>query len=244
MDCCAAKGCDEFFNERFARWLARRYRRRGLDKTARRMVGFLEERGISGRTVLEIGGGIGEIQLELLRAGAERTVNLELSPNYESIARELLREAGFEDRVERRLVDIAEQPAEVAPADAVVMHRVVCCYPDMPKLVGAAADHARRHLARIGERAFRSVERLFRSRDVRLAFGFDDHGPSSIGVNHVGLAIDEPCSRRSGRRRSLRTAMRSRPGLCKRGLIHACDEHSREEAAVHRPLDRLAAIPD
>lgn len=110
------------------------------------MVGFLEERGISGRTVLETGGGIGEIQLELLRAGAERTVNLELSPNYERIARELLREAGFEDRVERRLVDIAEQPAEVAPADAVVMHRVVCCYPDMPKLVGAAADQARRFL--------------------------------------------------------------------------------------------------
>ena len=33
------------------------------------------------------------------------------------------------------------------PADVVVMHRVVCCYPDPEALVGAAAGHARRVLA-------------------------------------------------------------------------------------------------
>ena len=36
------------------------------------MVEFLESRGIDGATVLEIGGGIGEIQLELLKRGAQR----------------------------------------------------------------------------------------------------------------------------------------------------------------------------
>jgi magnesium-protoporphyrin O-methyltransferase len=34
----------------------------------------------------------------------------------------------------------------VAPADLVVPHRVVCCYPDYERLLGAAADHARRAL--------------------------------------------------------------------------------------------------
>jgi hypothetical protein len=42
--------------------MATRYRKRGLDRTARRMVEFLELRGIEGATVLEIGGGVGEIQ--------------------------------------------------------------------------------------------------------------------------------------------------------------------------------------
>jgi magnesium-protoporphyrin O-methyltransferase len=32
----------------------------------------------------------------------------------------------------------------VAPADLVVLHRVVCCYPDYVRLLAAAADHARR----------------------------------------------------------------------------------------------------
>jgi magnesium-protoporphyrin O-methyltransferase len=30
----------------------------------------------------------------------------------------------------------------VGAADVVVMNRVICCYPDMPKLAGAAADRA------------------------------------------------------------------------------------------------------
>jgi 2-polyprenyl-3-methyl-5-hydroxy-6-metoxy-1,4-benzoquinol methylase len=142
--CCNSRGCDEFFGRRFARRAARRYRRRGLDKTAGRMVEFLESRGLEGASVLEIGGGVGEIQLELLKRGAERTLNLELSPGYEAEAAALAREAGVADRVERRLHDIAQAPAE--PADVVVLHRVVCCYPDYERLLGAAADHARRLL--------------------------------------------------------------------------------------------------
>ena len=62
---------------------AERYRQKGVDKTAQRMLTFLEERGIEGATVLEIGGGVGEVQIELLKRGAARTTNLELSPGYD-----------------------------------------------------------------------------------------------------------------------------------------------------------------
>jgi 16S rRNA G966 N2-methylase RsmD len=134
------------FNDRFAKRMATRYRKRGLDKTARRMVELLTERGVQGATVLEIGGGVGEIQLELLRRGAASATNLELSPGYDAEAAALLEGAGFTDRVQRRLVDIADDPAAVAPADIVVLHRVVCCYPDYVKLLSVAADHTRRHL--------------------------------------------------------------------------------------------------
>src|SRR5437016_1581253 len=106
--CCNPRGCDGFFGPRFARRMAKRYRKRGLDKAAGRMVAFLEERGIEGATVLEIGGGIGEIQIELLERGAARSVNLELSPGYDEDAAVLLCEAGLEERVERRLHDIAD----------------------------------------------------------------------------------------------------------------------------------------
>jgi len=126
--------------------MAGRYRKRGPDRPASRIVEFLQNRGVEGATVLEVGGGVGEIQLELLKRGAERTTNLELSPAYEEEAGKLARDAGVERRVERRLHDIAVDPAEVEPADIVVLHRVVCCYPDYERLLGAAADHARRLL--------------------------------------------------------------------------------------------------
>jgi magnesium-protoporphyrin O-methyltransferase len=110
------------------------------------MIALLADRGVQGATVLEIGGGVGEIQLELLSRGAASATNLELSPGYEAEAAKLIEEAGLAGRVSRRHVDIAENPGDVAPADIVVLHRVVCCYPDYAKLLGAAADHARQQL--------------------------------------------------------------------------------------------------
>jgi magnesium-protoporphyrin O-methyltransferase len=144
--CCCPGDYDRFFSRRFARSFAKKYRKRGLDKTARKMAGFLQERGIEGATVLEIGGGVGEIEIELLKAGAARAENLELSPAYEEEAHTLAEEAGVGGRIDWRIHDVAEDPEAVAPADIVVMHRVVCCYPDYERLLGAAADHARRAL--------------------------------------------------------------------------------------------------
>jgi len=66
VSCCSGGGCGDIFTKRVADRDARRYRRKGLDKTARRMVEFLVERGVDGLTVLEVGGGVGAIQLELL----------------------------------------------------------------------------------------------------------------------------------------------------------------------------------
>jgi hypothetical protein len=144
--CCNARGCDEFFGSRFAGRMAAHYRSKGLDKTARRMVEFLEAKGIGDATVLEVGGGVGEIEIELLERGARSAVNLELSPAYDAEAQRLLGENGLEGRAERRLHDIAIDPEVVEPADVVVLHRVVCCYPDYERLLAAAAGRARRLL--------------------------------------------------------------------------------------------------
>jgi hypothetical protein len=93
-------------------------------------------------------------------AGAERSVNLELAPAYEREAKRLLDEAELEDRVQRRLHDIAVDPDTIEPADVVVLHRVVCCYPDHERLLGTAAAHARRLLVFSYPRR-NAVSRLF-----------------------------------------------------------------------------------
>jgi magnesium-protoporphyrin O-methyltransferase len=131
------------FGDRFARGLARRYRRRGLGRVEQRIVDFCADRGLDGATVLEIGGGVGELQLELLRRGAVKATNLELVDSYDEEAHALAASAGMADRVHRRQLDIAATPDEVEPADIVVLHRVVCCYPDYQRLLTAAAEHAR-----------------------------------------------------------------------------------------------------
>lgn len=141
-DCCSPKGYRWIFSEKNARAEAQSYRKKGLDPTSRRIVDYLKERGVAGRTLLEVGGGVGAIQIELLKAGVTKAISVELTPTYEQVALELLNEAGFADRVERKVTDFAQSAGDFAVADIVIMNRVICCYPDMPVLAGAAADHA------------------------------------------------------------------------------------------------------
>jgi magnesium-protoporphyrin O-methyltransferase len=110
------------------------------------MVDEVRSLGVDGATVLELGGGVGALQLELLRFGAARAVNVELSPEWEAVAVELAREHGAEGQIERRLADAVEDADALAPADVVVMNRVVCCYPDPDALMAVASERATRLL--------------------------------------------------------------------------------------------------
>jgi hypothetical protein len=73
----------------------------------------------------------------------------------------------------------------VAPADLVVLHRVVCCYPDYERLLGAAADHARRALVfsypprNLLSRAFYGVFNLV-MRLTRSSFRGFAHPPDAM----------------------------------------------------------------
>lgn len=187
MSCCSPNGCDEFFSDRVARRDAARYRRRGLDGTARRIVDLVRQRGAQGRRVLEVGAGVGAIQIELLQAGAAHATVAEVSPAYGPYADALLEEAGLTGRVERLLLDFAAQADEVPAADVVILNRVVCCYPDHRLLAGAAAAHAQGLLVltyprdswwtRFGLRGANVAQQLMR-RDFRVHL----HPPASIAA--------------------------------------------------------------
>ena len=169
VGCCEPRVYERMFGAKQASRDARRYRSRGVRGTSRDLVELAGD--VSGASILEIGGGVGAIELELLAAGAERATDVELSGEYEEEAHKLLAERGLSDRVERRVGDFVAEPGE--PHDVVVMHRVVCCYPDVDALVGAAAERARRRmlltypqerwLTRAGIRAINLLMRLNRS---------------------------------------------------------------------------------
>lgn len=161
-ECCNPSGYRDFFTPKEARRSLRKFEKKGLDKMARRLVDYLTARGLEGRSVLEVGGGIGALHLELLAAGASGAVNVELSDGYEGAARELMERRGLGDRVERRVGDFVELAGEIE-ADDVIMHRVICCYPNMERLMGAALTASKRFVAATFPR-----DRAY----TRLAIGF------------------------------------------------------------------------
>jgi len=134
------------FKPKIARKNLKRYRKKGLSAIERQMVASVPDKAIDGARVLEIGGGIGTIQAEFLATGAGEGEIIELVSAYEPYARELAQEKRLETRSRFRVADILAQPEAVAPADIVVLNRVVCCSPDGVRLTEMAARLAKRTL--------------------------------------------------------------------------------------------------
>lgn len=148
MDCCAVeRGLNGVFDSPTARADAEEFQRKGLTGAARKLAEAVIARGISGASVLEVGGGVGGLHLTLLQRGAASAVEVDISAAYIAEAQSLAQKLNLGERVTHQRADFAQEAAGVAEADVVVLHRVVCCYPDMPRLLTEAANHARRLLA-------------------------------------------------------------------------------------------------
>jgi magnesium-protoporphyrin O-methyltransferase len=202
VSCCARHGQEELFGERFARRAAKRYRRKGPDPMARALARRASARGLEHATVLEIGGGIGQVLLQLLAGGARAGEVVELVPAYEQEAAALAAEAGVGERASYRTADLVADPAARREADVVVLNKVVCCTPDGIELAGIAAGLARRTLVLSFPRgvwwvraAFGGANLVFRVR--RRRFRTFVHSPEELraAIERHGL---EPASTRDG----------------------------------------------
>ena len=142
-ECCRGGPCEQVFGTGSAQRELRRYHKRGLSGLERRLVEAARRDGLAGARVLEIGGGIGVLQAELLLAGAASGEVIELVPAYAPYARELARTAGLDDRTTFRVADLLDHPEQAAGAEVVLLNRVVCCSPDGLELTALAASLTR-----------------------------------------------------------------------------------------------------
>jgi magnesium-protoporphyrin O-methyltransferase len=135
--------CPNTFSRRDAEGDLKRYREKGPDKTTRALIDAIVAEGVKGATLLDVGGGIGAIQLELLAAGMAKAESVDASEAYVEVAQAEAERLGYGDRTAARVGDFVALAAAIDPADVVTLDRVVCCYGDLPALLGAASDHAR-----------------------------------------------------------------------------------------------------
>ena len=144
MSCCQCEGIESLFGERTARKDLRRYRQKGPLKTTRLLLDAIRAEGVHGSTLLDIGGGVGAISNELMRAGAAHATVVDASPAYLRAAKAESVRQGRADRIEYHYGDFVEVAQQVQPADVVTLDRVICCYDDMEALVSSSAGKARR----------------------------------------------------------------------------------------------------
>jgi magnesium-protoporphyrin O-methyltransferase len=142
MNCC--RSYEACFDQATARQELRDYRRKGPGKTTRSLVEALKQKGIEALTLLDIGGGVGVIQHELLQAGAGHSTHVDASTAYLEASKEEAERLGHSDRSSYHHGDFVALAPQLEPADIVTLDRVICCYHDMPALVGLSAAKARK----------------------------------------------------------------------------------------------------
>jgi magnesium-protoporphyrin O-methyltransferase len=137
---------DVEFDERIAERDLREYRRRGPANTTRTLASALAAGDAAELTVLDVGGGIGGLHRLLLDAGAASAVDVDASGPYLAVAQREAERLDVGDRVQFIHGDFVASAAQLSAADLVGLDRVVCCYPDVDALVGAAARLTRQRL--------------------------------------------------------------------------------------------------
>src|SRR3989442_1736239 len=118
-----------------------KYKANGLTGSSQVLLDFISNKGLGGKTVLEIGCGTGFFALETLRHGASSCLGVDLSSASIHEANEFAKESGLQDRARFDVADAAttRQPA----SDVVVMDKVLCCYPDLEALLKTASNSSR-----------------------------------------------------------------------------------------------------
>jgi 2-polyprenyl-3-methyl-5-hydroxy-6-metoxy-1,4-benzoquinol methylase len=142
--CCQCEGIERLFGKQEAMYKLHVYLRRGPAWTTRLLLDALRAEGVDGASLLDIGSGVGVIPLELLSAGLRSATDVDASGEYIAVARAETQRRGYDGRITYHHGNFVELAPEIEPADVVTLDRVVCCYHDMPALVGASAAKAQR----------------------------------------------------------------------------------------------------
>lgn len=147
VSCAHCAAIEQKFDAKSARQKLERLRHRGPDPTTRMLIAdvrqAMSDSGEASADLLDIGGGVGTIHHELLDEGVRRAVQVEASAAFLTAAREETERRGHTAQVRFVHGDLVTVADELAPVDVVTLDRVICCYPDVHRLVSLSAAKTR-----------------------------------------------------------------------------------------------------
>ena len=125
--CC---GTDLFFNKKTAEKQYRKYLKKGSTRVTAKMIEQLNKFETEGKSLIDIGGGIGAIQWWFLKNGGVKTVDIDASSGYLEKAKKHAAENGWSEKTQFLMGDCTHVYPNIKNADFITLDKVICCYPD------------------------------------------------------------------------------------------------------------------
>ena len=142
-DCCNLSYQHEFDTKKAQKELED-YRRNNLKKSSRALLEVIKKLPLQGKTLLDIGGGIGVIPLELFQEGVQKTTHIEISEASRQAFLTETKRQSLVNKVESKQGDFLDLHDSVSTADLVTLDKVICCYENYLDLVGQSVSKARK----------------------------------------------------------------------------------------------------
>ena len=147
MTCKHCYDANDLFDLKTARKEKRKYSSKGPKGVTNKLVTFLSDIPREGKSLLDIGGGIGILQIDHLSKGGARTTDVDASIAYLEMAKELAVEKGFSGTTSYHQGDFVDDVEDLGKFSIVTLDKVVCCYPDFRALLKKSMDHSEEYLA-------------------------------------------------------------------------------------------------
>lgn len=144
MGCCQCEGIETRFDQAYVAKKLKRYQNEGPEDTTQILIDAIKGSMSQDMTLLDIGGGLGDIQHALLSAGVKESVNCEASTAFVNACKDEALRLGNADRITHIKGDFVDVAADIPEVDIVTLDRVICCYHEMPGLVSKSLGKARR----------------------------------------------------------------------------------------------------
>ncbi len=142
MSCCNYSPYDQAFDAQRAQRELRDFLAAGPMASSQLLLDALSDLPLEGKSLLDVGGGIGAVTFELFQRGIHSATHVDISRANVDAFRSEAASRSLSEKIVSLQGDFATLHEEVSPADLVVLDKVLCCYPDYASLLSRSASKA------------------------------------------------------------------------------------------------------
>jgi magnesium-protoporphyrin O-methyltransferase len=124
-----------------------RYLRKGPKKSTRWLLEPVLKNINAGDSILDIGGGVGALIMELQKLDIGSAYYMDISESYSAVFLDEVKQKLIKDKTHIQVGDFTEKHHLVPQADIVTLDKVLCCYQDFRQLLTLSSQKTRKVLA-------------------------------------------------------------------------------------------------
>ena len=146
MSCLHCCGANQLFDEKSAKKELKRYLNKGVKGPTKRLTDAFKKLNLNGLSLLDIGGGIGTISLELIPYGISKVVSIDASSGYLNSAKSEAEKRHY-TFINYHLGDFVAESEQIELHDIVTLDKVLCCYPYVDELLKTSLSKTAKYYA-------------------------------------------------------------------------------------------------